>query len=96
MSGPRAGLRWLGTVLICVSGCWTTQSHLKPTRPPEEFVLPPDETRFSDYVTYPKEVMNADRIKQEKKRDETDLQQGGPGSTPGSGPRQGMTMGGRQ
>jgi hypothetical protein len=95
MSGPRVGLRWLGTLLLCVSGCWTTQSHLKPTRPPEEFVLPPDDSRFSDYMTYPKEVMNADRIKQEKKQDQMDLQ-GGPGGLPGStNPRQGLSVGGR-
>jgi len=67
---------------------------LKPTRPPEEFVLPPDDPRFSDYMTYPKEVMNADRIKQEKKLDQMDPQ-GGPGGMPGSSPRQGLSVGGR-
>ncbi|MBV8525009.1 MAG: hypothetical protein JOY71_23295 [Acetobacteraceae bacterium] len=94
MSGPREGLRWLGTLLLCASGCWTTQAQLKPSRPPEEFVLPPDDPRFSDYMTYPKEVMNADRIKQERKQDQLDVP-GGPGGLSGTNPRQGLSVGGR-
>lgn len=52
------GMRLLGFALLVVAGCSTTESH--NIKPPlrEEYNLPPDETRFSAPVEYPKETLN--------------------------------------
>ncbi len=82
----RLGL--LGPLFLCLSGCWTTKGHLKPERPPEVFDLPPKEdARFDQPVTYPRNVMNTDRIKMDQERDNA----GAPGM-PQRGPTRAGSM----
>jgi hypothetical protein len=45
--------------LLCLSGCWTTQPHLKPPPVTPEYVVPPaDDARFSEPPVYPDRVLN--------------------------------------
>jgi hypothetical protein len=48
-----AGLGW--------TGCASTDKHLKPPKPPEEYNLPPEhDRRYSNPVEYPKDTLNKD------------------------------------
>jgi hypothetical protein len=44
-------------LLVAVLGCRSSQPDLKPPPMPEEFQLPPNETRYSDFVNYPKDTL---------------------------------------
>jgi hypothetical protein len=58
----------LSAALLGLAGCFTTESNnLKPPPHPEEFILPPsDDPRFSTFIAYPKETLNADTIKRDQ------------------------------
>jgi hypothetical protein len=87
MRGTWVGWRWLGTVLLVVAGCWTTQPEIKPKPHPEEYIVPPpDDPRFSSPVSFPKEAQRDLQLK----KNTTDM----PGPHPngpqfGSGPGMG-------
>ena len=54
MRSTWKGLSGVCAALLGLSGCWTTDSHLKPPPPPPEYVLPPaDDPRFSDPPAFP-------------------------------------------
>jgi hypothetical protein len=59
---------WLSAALLGIVGCFTMEKeNLKPPPHPEEFILPPsDDPRFSSFIAYPKETLNADTIKKEQ------------------------------
>ena len=71
MRGTRVMLFGLGAALLCLPGCWHTDSNLHPPKQPEEFRLPPeDDPRFSNPPSYPKGVLNQDYLKKDKEREE--------------------------
>ena len=71
MRGTRVLSFGFGAVLLCVSGCWETESNLRPPKQPEEYRLPPDDdSRFSSPPAYPKGTLNQDFIKKDKEREE--------------------------
>jgi hypothetical protein len=55
----RMALGGLALTLLGISGCWTTDTHLKPPpRPPEYVLPPPDDARFSEPPNYPDRTLN--------------------------------------
>ena len=63
MCRMRGGLCGLGTLLLFVAGCASSEPNIKPTLP-EQYALPPgDDPRFSTPIAYPKETLFRDRIK---------------------------------
>jgi hypothetical protein len=71
---------WFAAALLGLIGCYSTEPKIKPPPRPEEYVLPPtDDSRFSNYVSYPKELLNTDTIK----KDKTNGGPAGPGGGPG-------------
>ena len=90
----RALWNGLGVALICLAGCWTTETNLKPPPPPPEYVLPPtDDARFSTPPAFPEKTLN-----QGPRKPEAPGFPGGPGGMRGpggaGGPRLGPGMGG--
>jgi hypothetical protein len=65
MGAMRKGLRGLGALLLCLSGCWwTTGPQMKPPPPPPEYVLPPpDDARFSQPPAFPEKTLNQGLLK---------------------------------
>jgi len=62
----------VGVVLATVGGCWTANKALKPPKPEPEFILPPaDDPTVSSPPSYPKRVMNGDRVKTEQRQADT-------------------------
>jgi hypothetical protein len=57
--------------MLCLAGCWTTQSQIKPPPHPETFVIPPeDDPRFSQPPQYPEKTLNQGLLKKDKQRKE--------------------------
>jgi hypothetical protein len=50
--------RWLAIALLALVGCQSTEN--KQLKPPlhEEYNLPPDDSRYSSPIAYPKDVLN--------------------------------------
>ena len=63
MRGTWVGSRCLAVVLVLAAGCWTTEPSLKPPPHPEEFMVPPDESRFSAPPVFPKEALKESPLK---------------------------------
>jgi hypothetical protein len=60
-------LSGLGTALLCLSGCWTTESQIKPPKPEPQYVLPPtDDSRFSSPPDFPEKTLNNGLQKKER------------------------------
>jgi hypothetical protein len=58
-------------------GCRTPKPNVKPNPPlPEDYKLPPNENRYANPTTYPKELLDMPTL---KKKD------AGPGGGPGAG-----------
>ncbi len=55
------GLGLLIVTIFVLSGCKSTQQQLKPPKPPEQFVAPPDEKRYSEPMEFPKDSLNQDK-----------------------------------
>jgi hypothetical protein len=71
MRGTRVLSFGLGAVLLCLAGCWETESNLHPPKQPETYRLPPeDDARFSSPPSYPKGTLNQDYIKKDREREE--------------------------
>jgi len=59
-------MRWLGTALLALTGCQTTDTNLKP-KIPEEYTVPPaDDARFSSPPTFPKETLDRGLLKKDR------------------------------
>ena len=87
MRRMRARTRWLGSVLLGLAGCYSTQPNLQPPKHPEEYVVPPaDGPRFSNPVSFPKDTLNKELPKKDR--------QGMPGMPPTGGPSRFGTPGG--
>jgi hypothetical protein len=83
-----AGVPCLGLALIALAGCYSTpQNRMRPPPHEEQYVLPPDDKRFSQPPQYPKEYLNQDKI-----RKDDDDKAGAPGGMH-SGPKMGMGAG---
>jgi hypothetical protein len=78
MRVPWSGL---GVALVCLCGCWTTDSNnMKPPPPPPAYVLPPsDDPRFSAPPAFPQNTLN-DGLKRPPQ------DPGQPGGAPGMPP----------
>jgi hypothetical protein len=51
----------LAAVLCGLVGCTTSDAHLKPEKPPEEYTVPPEnDGRYSKPIEYPKDSMHQD------------------------------------
>jgi hypothetical protein len=72
--------------LLIVAGCQSNDGHLKPPKYPEEYVLPPDDSRYSQPVAYPKELLDKDILLQRAADAKNFSGPGGPGG-PSMGPR---------
>jgi hypothetical protein len=74
---------------MALVGCPTPQNRVKPPVHDEQYVLPPDDKRFSQPPQFPKEYLNQDKIKKD------DDGPGAPGSMHGGGgsPKMGMGTG---
>jgi hypothetical protein len=70
---------------VGLGGCAATESQVRPPKPPEEFKAPPDESRYSGPVEYPRETMNQDPL---LKRAKDSASKSTPGPT--GNPRNGM------
>ncbi len=58
------GLGFVCAALVGAGGCWTTESALRPPRPPEEFTVPPEnDARFSAPPSFPKGTLFNESIK---------------------------------
>jgi hypothetical protein len=79
MDRTRHWRRWLGLALLCLASCKGNEPHLKPPPRPEEYVLPPDDSRYANPVEYPK-----NSLENGLKRD-PDSKPNGPGAGPGPG-----------
>jgi hypothetical protein len=79
MRGTWNGLVWLAVTLLSLTGCTTTEDHLRPPKRPEEYTVPPDDRRYSQAPEYPKEMLNND-VLQAKNKDN------GPGGNGPGGP----------
>ena len=82
-------MRWLGVLVLAISGCWTTQPELKPPKQPETIAVPPqDDPRFSQPIQYPKGTLNQEPAKKSIKTNDP--------NNPGGGmpPRFGASSGG--
>jgi hypothetical protein len=91
--------KWLGGLGLALAfggavGCATTRGPDLKTPMPEQYNLPPaDDARFSQPVSFPKEVLNQEPIKAPSP---TGKPGGGPGGglTPAGGMGRGPTPGG--
>jgi hypothetical protein len=61
-------LRWwrvfglMTALLLSLNGCKAPQQQIKPRRPPEEYVDPPEgDKRYDQPVEYPKGTLNQDK-----------------------------------
>jgi hypothetical protein len=90
----RKVLGLMVTGLIGAAGCTSTDAHLKPPKPPEEYNTPPDtDPRYLPGAKlYPKDVMDDDPLVK-KARDKAANAGGLPGSGRMGGPN-GFGMGG--
>jgi hypothetical protein len=70
---------FIGSVVGCVSA-----SKLKPPKQPEEYVVPPNDSRYNGYQTYPARILGEGRIKAGLQQDPKDMN---PGFTQGGPPR---------
>jgi hypothetical protein len=71
-------------------GCAGTEPALRPPKPQEEFVAPPQEGTYSNPVVYPKEYMEDDPLQKKAKSGLPGLM-GRPGTgAPGQRPSFGM------
>ena len=79
-------MRWLGVLLLGLSGCWTTQPELKPPKQPEKIAVPPqDDPRFSQPIQYPKGTLNQEPVKKSIKTNDPNNPNGGAPSRFGPG-----------
>ncbi len=85
MRTTREALGLLLAILIASAGCTSTDAHLKPPKPPVEYTVPPDETRYSKAPEFPKETMDQDFL----------LKKAKDASKPGSLNNPGSSFGGR-
>jgi hypothetical protein len=66
-------------------GCSSTDAHLKPPKPPEEYNAPSDkDSRYTSPIAYPKDSLDKDVLMQRAK-DAKDAN--GPGGPRGMSPR---------
>jgi len=87
----RAGI--LAISVVGILGCATSRGPDLKTPIPEQYVLPPDnDSRFSQPVEYPREVLNKEPIKAAPPGKLPSQQQGM--TNPGGGMGRGMTPGG--
>jgi hypothetical protein len=57
----------IGSALLGLAGCWTTEPQLKPPPAPEEYVIPPaDDPRFSAPPAFPPNTLNQGLPKKDK------------------------------
>jgi len=63
----RKLIGWLGLVSLVPLGCMTTEPSMRPPKPPEEFVAPPNEPGYARPVEYPKDVMDGDPLMRKNK-----------------------------
>jgi hypothetical protein len=67
MCGIRCGLGLIGTALLGLAGCWTTDTQIKPPPNPEEYVIPPaDDPRFAAPPAFPEKTLNQGLPKKDK------------------------------
>jgi hypothetical protein len=83
------GLSLFAGALLGMAGCASRDAHLKPPKPPEQYIPPPDkDTRYTTPIQYPKDSLDKDILQQRAKEAAN-----GPG--PGMrGPGMGMGGGG--
>jgi hypothetical protein len=75
------------TALVGLAGCSSPNAQLRPPKPPEEYVVPPEEDlRFSQPPEYPKELLNKDNLIQPKNST------GGPGNPGGANGPNGLSV----
>jgi hypothetical protein len=92
MRGTWVRIHCLSVVLLA-AGCLTTQPNLKPPPRPEEFLVPPDDIRFSTPPVFPKEAQRDNNPLKKKDPNDQDIPGiGGPKSPSfggGGGPGRG-------
>jgi hypothetical protein len=59
----------MSLALLLFVGCATNETVIRPPKPVEEFIEPPDEARYTGPVEYPKEVLDEDMVLKKKKKD---------------------------
>lgn len=79
------GLLFLAAAFLV--GCETTENHVRPPKPQEEFNAPPtNDPRYSGPIEYPREVMEQDMLMKRAKDNSKSL-------NPMNGPRPGGVAG---
>jgi hypothetical protein len=94
MRWTGVGTRWLGAAVLLAAGCWSTQPQVKPPPRPEEYLVPPDEAKFSSPIEYPKGTLNTDLQKKSSTGPDPEKFGGSGGGRMGAGPGMGGGPGG--
>jgi hypothetical protein len=56
MLGTWVRWRCWSAVLILATGCWLTEKEIKPKPHPEEYIVPPNDARFTNPPELPKDA----------------------------------------